>query len=200
MERTKERILLEALDLFARESYEAVSVRDIADRVGLTKGALYRHYRSKRDIFDSILARMEQRDADLARESRLPEGPKEEMEDAYAATSPAQIAAFGKVMFRYWTEDAFASRFRRLLTLEQYRDPEMGRLCQQYLVSGPLDYLTDLFAALGRPEPRKEAAEVYGPMFLLWGVYDGSKDPAGVTALADGLLDAAAARMGEGKE
>ena len=59
MERTKERILLEALDLFAREGYEAVSVRDIADRVGLTKGALYRHYRSKRDIFDSILARMD---------------------------------------------------------------------------------------------------------------------------------------------
>ena len=48
-----------ALHLFAKDGYEAVSVSAIAGELGMTKGALYKHYRSKRDIFDSILARME---------------------------------------------------------------------------------------------------------------------------------------------
>ena len=100
MRGTKERILLEALRLFARDGYEAVSVSEIADRLGITKGALYRHYKSKRDIFDCILARMEQRDAELARDSRVPEGTKEEMEDAYRTSSPEDVAAFSKSMFR----------------------------------------------------------------------------------------------------
>ena len=52
---TKERILESALRLFARDGYEAVSVSMIAGELGMTKGALYKHYKSKRDIFDSIL-------------------------------------------------------------------------------------------------------------------------------------------------
>ena len=59
---TKERILMAALRLFAREGYEAVSVSDIAGELGLTKGALYKHFKNKRDIFDSIVARMVQVD------------------------------------------------------------------------------------------------------------------------------------------
>ncbi|MBO4677284.1 MAG: TetR/AcrR family transcriptional regulator [Oscillospiraceae bacterium] len=200
MRGTKERILLTALQLFARDGYEAVSVSDIAEQLGITKGALYRHYKSKRDIFNSILARMEQRDAELARDSEVPEGTKEEMEEAYQAVSPEQIAAFSKTMLRYWAEDEFASLFRRMLILEQFRDPEMGRLRQQYLVSGPLGYLTDLFAALGLPEPQKAAAEFYGPMFLLWSVYDGAEDGRTVLALGDELIDAAAVRLEKGKE
>ena len=47
---TKEDILIVALHLFARDGYEAVSVSQIAGELGMTKGALYRHYKSKRDI------------------------------------------------------------------------------------------------------------------------------------------------------
>ena len=55
---TKEKILHAALDLFARDGYEAVSVSMIAGELGITKGALYKHYENKRDIFDSIVRRM----------------------------------------------------------------------------------------------------------------------------------------------
>ena len=70
---TKEKILETALKLFAKDGYEAVSVSDIADELGITKGALYKHYKNKRDIFDSILARMEQNDANQATEHDMPE-------------------------------------------------------------------------------------------------------------------------------
>lgn len=180
MSNTKERILETALRLFASEGYEAVSVSDIAEELCITKGALYRHYRSKRDIFDTILAQMEQRDAKHAEEYALPDKPSEEMNEAYRSATADQILEFSRTMFRYWTEDWFAANFRRMLTIEQFRNPEMGKLYQQYLSSGPLRYLTDLFSGMGLVDAPEKAARFYGLMFLMYSVYDGAEDKSAV--------------------
>ena len=58
MNQTKEKIMQTALRLFARDGYEAVPVSAIAGELGMTKGALYKHYANKRAIFDSIVERM----------------------------------------------------------------------------------------------------------------------------------------------
>lgn len=47
-------VLDAALDLFDREGYPGVSMRAIAERVGLTVGALYRYFPSKESVFDAI--------------------------------------------------------------------------------------------------------------------------------------------------
>lgn len=60
MRNRKEEIMIVALHLFARDGYEAVSVSRIAGELDMTKGALYRHNKRKRDIFDCIVQRMEQ--------------------------------------------------------------------------------------------------------------------------------------------
>ena len=73
MSDTKERILHTALEHFAREGYAASSMRDIAAQLGITKGALYRHYPSKRAILEAMVERMEQRDRENARAHELPE-------------------------------------------------------------------------------------------------------------------------------
>ena len=75
----KEEILIVALHLFARDGYEAVSVSQIAGELDMTKGALYRHYKSKRDIFDCIVQRMEQQDGEQAVEYDMPEEEKEKI-------------------------------------------------------------------------------------------------------------------------
>ncbi len=186
---TKERILLAALRLFAADGYEAVSVSDIAGALGMTKAALYKHYKNKRDIFDHILARMEQRDAEEADAYELPQGTPAELEDACREATVGHIAAFSRAMFRYWTQDDFAAPFRRMLTLEQYRSAEMGALYQQYLAAGPLGYVADLLSALGIPEPQRRAAEFYAPMFLLYSVYDGAEDRQAVLTLLDDCLE-----------
>ena len=192
MSDTKERILLTALRLFAKDGYEAVSVSDIAGDLEITKGALYRHYQNKRDIFDSIVARMERQDTARARACGVPEGSPAEMEAAYRGTSIDQLTAFAKSMFRYWTQDAFAAQFRKMLTVEQFRSAEMGALFQQYLASGPLDYVTDLLTGMGIPRARQEAAGFCAPMVFLYSIYDGAEEDserAAVLTLADGLLD-----------
>lgn len=63
---TKERILEEALKLFSQSGYMGTSMNDIAAELGVTKAALYKHYKSKQEILESIVERMNQMDAERA--------------------------------------------------------------------------------------------------------------------------------------
>src|SRR6516225_12065711 len=51
---TRERIQSIALELFAEQGYEKTSLREIAERLGVTKAALYYHFKSKEDIVHSF--------------------------------------------------------------------------------------------------------------------------------------------------
>ena len=180
---TKQRIMTEAVKLFSKEGYEAVSVDQIAKAVGIKAPSLYKHYKNKRDIFDSILQVMEQRDGENAIACSLPEGAAEAMPEAYERSSIEDLITFSKQQFRYWTEDEFASSFRKMLTLEQYRSEEMNGLYHQYLGAGPLNYVADLLGS------QEEALAFYGPMYLLYSVYDNADDKAPVYALLNTHLE-----------
>jgi len=52
---TRERIQSVALELFAEQGYEKTSLREIAERLGVTKAALYYHFKSKEDIVSSLV-------------------------------------------------------------------------------------------------------------------------------------------------
>ena len=52
---TKQRILDEALTLFSEKGYANVFVGDIAEAVGIKAPSLYKHYKSKKAIFDAII-------------------------------------------------------------------------------------------------------------------------------------------------
>ena len=176
MSNRKEEILIVALHLFARDGYEAVSVSQIAGELGMTKGALYRHYKSKRDIFDCIVQRMEQQDGEQATEYDMPQEDKEKMPEKYEAVSLDDFVEYSKSMFEYWTEDDFASSFRKMLTIEQFRSEEMQKLYQQYLVAGPASYVKDLFESIGIVNAKDKAAGFYSVMFFYYSIYDGASD------------------------
>ena len=57
-----------------------------------------------------------------------------------------------------------------MLTVEQYRSEEMSGLYQQYLGAGPLKYVADLLGS------QAEALAFYGPLYLLYSVYDDAED------------------------
>ncbi|OXM69699.1 TetR/AcrR family transcriptional regulator [Amycolatopsis vastitatis] len=52
---TKQRILDVARDLFSKQGVQRTSLQDIADRLGITKPALYYHFPSREDLVRSIL-------------------------------------------------------------------------------------------------------------------------------------------------
>ena len=185
----KEEILIVALHLFARDGYEAVSVSQIAGELDMTKGALYRHYKSKRDIFDCIVQRMEQQDSEQARQNEVPEESIEKMPEEYQNVSVEDFVGYSKSMFEYWTEDDFASSFRKMLTLEQFRNEEMQNLYQQYLVSGPAEYVKDLFKNMEIKNPEEEAVKFYANMFFYYSVYDGATDKTKAKCQFEYMLD-----------
>ena len=173
MRKTKELILQTALRLFAQRGFEAVSVRDIAGELELTAPALYVHFKSKQAILEAILRRMEEWDAELSSQDNVPTQPYEKAPESYAKVEMADLVNFTLSMFRYWTEDEFAVQFRHLLTVEQYRDSRFAELFQQYLGSGVIQYLEDIFRAnVPDKDPRQLALSFYSPVFFLIGQYD----------------------------
>ena len=185
----KEEILIVALHLFARDGYEAVSVSQIAGELDMTKGALYRHYKSKRDIFDSIVKRMEQQDGEQASDYDMPEDEKERMPEEYEDVSLDDFVEYSKSMFEYWTEDDFASSFRKMLTIEQFRSEEMQNLYQQYLVSGPAEYVKDLFKNMKMNHPEESAVKFYANMFFYYSLYDGAANKTKAKSQFEQMLD-----------
>ena len=191
----KEEILMVALHLFARDGYEAVSVSQIAGELDMTKGALYRHYKSKRDIFDCIVQRMEQQDGEQAAEYDMPEENKENMPEKYETVSLDDFVEYSKSMFEYWTEDDFASSFRKMLTIEQFRSEGMQNLYQQYLVAGPASYVKDLFESMGIVDAKDKAVRFYAVMHFYYSIYDGAADKAEVKSQFELILDKIAEEM-----
>ena len=185
MRNTKDEILSAALNLFAADGYEGISVSMIADKLGITKGALYRHYKSKQDIFEHIIKKMQQQDETQAKSCNLPEGSLADMGDKYLAASPEDIVKFSKAQFIFWTEDSFAANFRKMLTIEQHRSKEMNELYQNYFGTGPLGYVIDLFSSIGVANPELSALELYAPMFFLYTAYDSCMNTAAVKKLAN---------------
>jgi AcrR family transcriptional regulator len=55
MNDTRDRILQVALDLFVEQGYDKTSLREVAERVGVTKAALYYHFASKEEILRTLL-------------------------------------------------------------------------------------------------------------------------------------------------
>ena len=105
------------------------------------------------------------------------------------AVTPRQLTEYARRMVRYWTRDEFAADFRRMLTLEQYRDPEMARMLRQYLTIGPMEYTALLLENMGVSNARERAAALCGGMYMLICAGDGAEDASECIALADAHLE-----------
>lgn len=173
-ETTKQRILSEALKLFASKGYEAVSVAQIAGAVGIKAPSLYKHYDSKRDIFHSIVTEVERLEALRSADLKLPEGSVQDVAVGFCAVSMEGLKKYCCNMLLHWMEEPFMCDFRRMLVLEQYHDDEMGKLYDRYFVTGPVGYMSELFAAIvgAGCDAGQLAVEFCGPLFLMYSMYD----------------------------
>lgn len=188
---TKERILEEALELFAQSGYMGTSMNEIAARLGVTKAALYKHYTGKQEILDSIIEKMNSMDMERARIYEMPEGTMEEVIAEYRNTAFDKIREYTRVQFLHWTKEEFSSDFRKMLTLEQYRSPEMAKLYQKYLVEGPVHYIEMIFLGIlkNSEDARQFAMDFYGPIFLLYSLYDGTEEKDDVLFMLERHVD-----------
>ena len=96
---TRERILEVSLELFAQSGYLGTSMSDIAKQLGITKGALYKHYRSKQEILDRIVERMNEMDYARAAEYEMPETEPDGFAEDYLHTPIPKIRAYSMAQF-----------------------------------------------------------------------------------------------------
>ena len=68
--------------------------------------------------------------------------------EAYLHTLIQKIRTYSLAQFDHWTKEPFSSNFRKMLTLEQYRDPKLAQRHHDYLAGGPLEYMAAIFRKL----------------------------------------------------
>lgn len=107
---TKERIVKEALTLFSKHGYQGTSVKNIADAVGIKDSSLYKHFKSKKEIFDTIVQEMSVRMEQMSKEYGLPdEHDMAEAAELYGSISEEGILALSEKIFLFYLKDEFAS-------------------------------------------------------------------------------------------
>src|SRR5512140_1088145 len=74
----EQRLLDAAVQLFTERGYTATSVREIVERAGVTKPALYYHFASKEDLYLAILNDLARYTDGVIARSRVGEGPVRE--------------------------------------------------------------------------------------------------------------------------
>lgn len=61
-ERTRESILAASYELFAKDGFDKVTMKDICETTGMSRGGLYSHFGSTRELFEAILKKINQKD------------------------------------------------------------------------------------------------------------------------------------------
>ena len=177
-EDTKTRILEKALELFSAQSYDAVSVDQIARAVGIKAPSLYNHFPGKRAIFDAILESTAARYA--ADTDRIDIHVQNAAQDIQVFTDISEDALFDKVrqIFEYSLHNETISRFRRMMTIEQFRSPELAALYSERFTDRMVSYHAGIFRALIaadeiRADDPEDLAMLYvAPILTLIGICD----------------------------
>ena len=176
---TKELVIEKALTLFAENGYQGTSVKNIADAVGIKDSSLYKHFKSKKEIFDIIVQEMSSRMEQMSLGYGLPD--EDGMESAaalYGALTLGALLDLSKKIFLFYLKDEFAARFRRMLTIEQYRDREIYEVYRQIFMEAGITYQAALFEEMCRQgifrssSPEIMALHFYAPIFFLLNKYD----------------------------
>jgi len=170
---TKQIILNEALELFSTRGYDGVTVADIAGAVGIKAASLYKHYKSKQEIFDSILAKSaEEYRAQASRLGVDGENSEKDLQ-RYSTIELEELIRIGTSLFMYFLHDGTARKLRRLLTIEQYKNPAASKLFTGRYIDAPMQYQGALFKAFMEQGVMKEldagvaASHFYSPIYLM---------------------------------
>ena len=145
--KTKDKILVAALHLFAVNGYDAVGVEDIAAAVEIRPPSLYNHYKSKAAIVDEILYRVE---ATFAKKSIYQDGVD------FSKADEEMLFEMAKKHIMMLQGDPILSSLRKFFMIEQFRNPRIREMQIRYAHIGPSMFgqrLIKNLVAAGRIKP-----------------------------------------------
>lgn len=181
---TKELILEEALKQFSQKGFDGTSMSDIAGPLGISKAALYKHFESKQQIFDEIIAQSEVKYKDFFEKLAVhfPNDRNEKMNkqdvDVYSGISAEGLCENVLTFVRFSMNDDYSRRVRRMLTISQFQSRELGEMYTRRYVDTMLGYDEKLFeqliktGAIKKGNPKVLAAMFYAPVIMYMGIWD----------------------------
>lgn len=141
---TKQAILEASLELFSVQGFEATSISQIADTVGIRKASLYSHFENKQAILDAIVK-------DVLEQYQLHSFLAQtdwEKKNARPPLTPEDAVQMIQGQIRYILHDPYVSRGRKMLVIEQLRNPELAKLQTKQNYTDVLRYFTGLITCL----------------------------------------------------
>lgn len=145
---TKERIIDEALTLFSIKGFNAVTVEEIANAVGIKAPSLYKHYKSKQCIFDAIMKEMQSKYMQQMQNLQMNGINPEKDSTLFAQISEQQLLQIGQVLFSYFLHDEYNRKFRKMLVLEQFSNEAISTLYINQYFDHPIKFQETIFSSL----------------------------------------------------
>lgn len=136
---TKNEIISAALDLFSTQGFEATSISQIADAVGIRKASLYSHFESKQAILEQLKKQVLE---GYAKRSLFEKSNRQD-DGAYPKTCDEVVLRI-KIQINYILHDPFIRKARKMLTIEQFRNAELAALQTKQNYTDVMRYFTDL--------------------------------------------------------
>lgn len=187
MRNTRQRIMDEALALFSINGFEGVSVKQIANAVGIKDSSLYKHFKSKQDIFDTLLEETNRKFEETVSFYKLPQGEIEKVAKEYGRNDLTWLKKACEAIFLFFLKDPQASKFRKMLMIEQYKNQYAAETFRSWFADAAMEFQTALFAEMmkqgyfRKAPPETIAMQFYAPFYLLLCLYDtmpGKEDEA----------------------
>ncbi len=175
---TKKRILDEALTLFSEKGYANVFVAEIAEAVGIKAPSLYKHYKSKQEIFNAILDEMKSSYENRANTLNLNGNNVVADASVFLDITEDELVKIGKGLFDYFLHNEYVRKFRKMITIEQFRNNEMAQLFTKQYNDDPLSYQAAMFSmlsaagVLSNEKPDIMALQFYAPIYMLMTLCD----------------------------
>lgn len=141
---TKQEILKASLELFSVQGFEATSISQIADAVGIRKASLYSHFDSKQAILDAIVKQVLQQYGEHSIFARA----NWEKDAGNLPLTADEAVGMIQGQIRYILHDPAISRSRKMLVIEQFQNPELAKLQTKQNYSDVLGYFTGLIKCL----------------------------------------------------
>jgi len=169
---TKERILHESLILFSEKGYAAVGVEEIAAAVGIKAASLYKHFRNKRAIYDAISEEADSRYRAFADGIPIHMADSGQDMSVFRSITADDLVSKVRTLVSCSLHDEYVQYARKMMTIEQFRSPEMSALYTGRYVNMMFDYHRELFAKLiaagvMRDEDPAQLAMMYGAPIIM---------------------------------
>jgi len=163
---TKIKILETAIDLFSQKGYSGVSIRDIIKEVKIKESSVYKHFKNKNEILETIFINFRKEVAKIC-------PPVNSLKSILSNLSTKEFLEKGLSQFMNHIDNPIMRKIWRIIYIEQFRDSLAREIYLKDIIHTTIDFLEEAFIIMQAKQqippmdPRTLAIEYQYPIFTM---------------------------------